>query len=82
MSSLEWANAEDACINKQLDALHFDAYTIVNNAGKDWIRGAPAGRAINRGWYDKSSKYGMIQTTGTAHDDGHTDYSQLTRIVW
>lgn len=82
MSSLEWAKVEDELIDKQLVDMSWDGHTIVNNAGKDWIGGAPAGRAINRGWYDKSAKYGMIQTTGGAHDDSHTDYSQLTRIVW
>lgn len=82
MSSLEWAQVEDALIDKALVDRGWDGQTIVNNAGKDWIRGAKPGRAINRGWYDKSAKYGMIQTTGGAHDDGHTDYSQLTRVVW
>lgn len=82
MSSFEWAQVEDALIDKQLVDLGWDTVTIVNNAGKDWLRGAAAGRAINSGWYDKSAKYGRIQPPSSAHDDGHTDYSQLTRVVW
>lgn len=100
MASLEWAQREDACIAAQLSAQAWDRASPVSNAGKDWIKGAAPGRALNRGWYaaigpdgrpridPKAGHYvgarpphaRLIQTTGGAHNDGHTDYSQLTRL--
>lgn len=82
MSSLEWAMEEDRLIDEALKKAGWDGQTIVNNAGKDWIADAPPGKAINSGWYNKSSKYGKIQPPSTAHGPDHTDYSQLTRVVW
>lgn len=102
MASAEWAQREDRCIADQLLALSWDRVSPVNNAGKDWVRGAPPGRALNRGWYAKTGPDGrprvdpktghfvggrpgpgvrLIQTTGGAHNDTHTDYSQLTRLI-
>lgn len=99
MASIEWAQREDACIKAQLSAQGWDGRSPVSNAGKDWIRGAPPGRALNRGWYAERDGRGnpvladghikggrppnarLIQTTGGAHNDGHTDYSQLTRLI-
>lgn len=99
MASVEWAQRHDRCLTDQLHAIAWDRASPVNNAGKDWIRGAAPGRALNRGWYAERAPNGqpriadghfkggrppaarLIQTTGGAHNDGHTDYSQLTRLV-
>ncbi len=89
MGSLAWARREDAGIQTQLSAKGWDGSSPVTNAGKDWIRGAAAGKAINRGWYVNAAGAGtpppaghLIQTTGGAHNDAHTDYSQLTRLIF
>lgn len=83
MATLEWARRHDARIAAGLGAKGWDGITPVANAGKDWVRGAAPGRALNYGW-DQDPAPGrvhMIQTLGHRHDAGHVDYSQLTRIV-
>lgn len=81
MATLEWARRHDAGVLRQLD--RWDGLQQVCNVGKDWVRGARAGMALNYGW-DTDPKPGvtrMIQTLGTRHDDRHIDYSQITRLV-
>ncbi len=61
--------------------------SFVDNEGKLWIAGAPAGRALNYGWPARSAPYLIApgirgwQPLGGAHDDGHVDYSQTLRVV-
>jgi hypothetical protein len=59
---------------------------VLVNAGKHWLPGAPAGRAINWGWLKTQDPTGPVvqaawQPGGArkepAHDDRHTDYSQI-----
>lgn len=80
MASLEWARRHDAAIIAILRA--WEGHSPVANAGKDWIEGAPTGRALNYGW-DRDPRPEVIdlwQTLGTRHDDLHTDYSQTLRL--
>lgn len=80
MASLEYAKQHDAKLAKQLAG--WDGSTPLANAGKQWVHGAPKGRAWNYGWWDLKAPNGrMWQTLGTTHDDQHTDYSQLTMLV-
>lgn len=80
MVSLEWARRHDACLFKKLAT--WDGQKPVSNAGKQWIGGAPAGRALNYGWYSTAAPNGrMWQGLGKVHDDAHHDYSQLT-MLW
>ncbi|HEX5100228.1 MAG TPA: hypothetical protein VFV94_12040, partial [Polyangiaceae bacterium] len=56
---------------------------LVANEGKHWVltnRVAGNGKlAANYGWFVKGRP--PIQTVGTHHDTGHTDYSQIMRLV-
>lgn len=56
---------------------------IVANVGKHWVlsnhlEGHPR-LAANYGWFQAG--HAPIQTLGTRHDVGHTDYSQVLRLV-
>lgn len=64
---------------------------LASTVGKDWILsnklvGKPD-LGVNYGWHDKSAPYTsqgglkMWQTTGTAHNRFHVDYSQVLRLV-
>lgn len=80
MATLPYAQKEDARIQAQLTENSWNGSTPVGNGWKDWIRGAAPGMALNYGWRDKKTgKY--VQTLGDRHNDQHTDYSQLTRLV-
>lgn len=80
MATIEWARREDLGILGHLAKWNQDL--PVAGAGKDWIRGAASGRALNYGWdTDPGPGIHYIQTLGTRHDESHTDYSQLTRLV-
>ncbi|MGL4442671.1 MAG: hypothetical protein ACRCU1_03530 [Alsobacter sp.] len=80
MASLEYARQHDAELFEQLKS--WDGKAPLANAGKMWVMGAAAGRALNYGWWDAKAPNGLMwQTLGTRHDDGHTDYSQLTMLV-
>jgi len=56
---------------------------VVANEGKHWVlsnRTAGKGNlAANYGWFIKGRR--PVQTVGTRHDTGHTDYSQIVRLV-
>jgi len=56
---------------------------MVANEGKHWVlSNRLAGKenlAANYGWFVKGSR--PIQGVGTHHDTGHTDYSQIVRLV-
>lgn len=60
---------------------------LVDNEGKLWIAGAPAGRAWNYGWPDPGAPHALgggrrgWQPLGAAHWDSHVDYSQTLRVV-
>lgn len=77
MASLAWCREHDAKVWAQLTG--WDEKTPVANAGKDWLRGAKPGRAMNYGWLQSDGK--AIQPAAQAHDEHHVDYSQLTRLV-
>lgn len=80
MASLEYAQQHDAELLDQLKS--WDGKTPLANAGKQWVHGAPKGRAWNYGWWDSSAPNGVMwQRLGTTHDDQHTDYSQLTMLA-
>lgn len=91
MASLEWAKKHDARVHEQLEAMGWDGHTPVSNAGKNWLPGAPKGRAINYGWFTappaqkggpflSADGFVMWQTPGGAHDENHTDYSQVLMV--
>ena len=76
---------KDAAAAKGLAAL--DDSTLIEPAGKWWIldpklAGSKYGAhaAVNYGWFQTSVK-DPIQTPGGAHNDEHSDYSQLARAV-
>ncbi len=80
MASLRYAKEHDAELADQMGK--WDGVTPLVNAGKQWVYGAAPGRALNYGWWSSAAPNGrMWQTLGTRHDDGHTDYSQLTMLV-
>lgn len=64
---------------------------IISNVGKHWVLSNRLvnnpGKAVNYGWYASGAPYRsasgikMWQTTGTAHNIGHTDYSQVLQLV-
>lgn len=68
----------DACVRDQLEARRWDGRSAVSNVGKDWLAGAPAGKAINYGWIVNGH---ALQPVSSAHGDFWTDYSQCTRFV-
>ena len=81
MASEEWARRHDQCVVAQLEIRTLEPGEILVNAGKHWAAGAPTGRAINHGWYDRADVRKMIQRSGTKHDAAHTDYSQTTILA-
>ncbi len=78
MVSLAWAQKHDACLWAKLAS--WDKQTPVSNAGKQWVGGAPKGKAYNYGWFDSNHPKGRWQGLSSFHDDGHHDYSQLTML--
>jgi hypothetical protein len=56
---------------------------LVANVGKHWVLSnrilERRGAAANFGWFRHGRR--PIQTVGTVHDRGHTDYSQVVRLV-
>lgn len=81
MATIEWARRMDLGIAYQLQ--YWDESKPATNGWKLWIDGAASGRALNYGWDTDPTAEGIhyIQTLGTRHDDGHTDFSQLTTLV-
>lgn len=78
MVSLAWAQKHDACLWAKLKS--WDRQTPVSNAGKQWVFGAPKGRAYNYGWFDPNHPKGRWQGLSSFHDEHHHDYSQLTML--
>lgn len=81
MATVEWARRHDQAFLRYLEG--WSGRTPVCNGGKDWIRGAKPGRALNYGW-DRAPDpraIDMWQSLGTRHDASHTDYSQTLRLV-
>lgn len=78
MVSLAWAQKHDACLWSKL--AKWDKQTPVSNAGKQWVFGAPQGRAYNYGWFDSNHPKGRWQGLSAFHDEHHHDYSQLTML--
>lgn len=80
MATLPWARRHDECLWSRLEG--WDKQRPVSNAGKQWLAGPKSkGMAVNYGWYDPKAPNGrMWQGRGDTHDDGHTDYSQLTML--
>ncbi len=81
-SSLEAIEEHSRKVDAKMERGQF-----VDNEGKLWIAGAPAGRALNYGWPTPSAPYLIApglrgwQPLGGAHNDGHVDYSQTLRVV-
>jgi N-acetyl-anhydromuramyl-L-alanine amidase AmpD len=79
-----------------VDGLIGDGDPFVDNEGKLWLAGAPAGLAMNYGWVDhpasddgddyegamlRANGLHMWQDVGQAHISSHVDYSQTLRFV-
>lgn len=72
MASLAYCRKHDECVRAQIHTS-----SVVSNAGKDWCRGAPKGKAFNYGWIVANAP---IQPLSSAHADYYVDYSQLSRF--
>ncbi len=81
MRGRAFCERHDAAVRAQLEALGWDGHSPVANVGKQWIRGASAGKARNGGWFKKDGI--AIQPGGPGsehHDRNYSDYSQLATI--
>ena len=81
MGTLAYAKKHDKCVWAQLGGWKRDR--PVANLGKQWIRGAAPGMALNYGW-DKvpGPEVKYIQTLGHKHNAKHRDYSQVTMLIF
>jgi len=82
MASAEWAARHDEQVRQRAAeagrSRDLGARFLVN-AGKTWLPGAAAGRAVNWGWFKGRDPHGpTIQPASDSHTDAHTDYSQVT----
>lgn len=81
MASLEWARHHDERAQSFLDAASWDGDVPVWGWGKQWIAGAPPGRAWLCGWFlDGHLIQSGIEAPGSPgpHNDLHVDYSMCT----
>lgn len=81
MSSVGWCRVHDEAVAQRLTGI-WDGRAPLVNAGKQWIAGAPKGRAYLMGWYSGDSwiQSGAVSGPGP-HDDRHVDYSMCTMLV-
>lgn len=92
MATVEWSRRHDAVVLRILAAVD-DGKRPVLGVGKQWISGAPEGRAHLMGWWTKTlQRYGRRRGEGWVqlpaapksagpHDDGHHDYGTTTMLV-
>lgn len=81
MAGEDWAQIHDERVQAQLDALGWDGGRPIIGAGKQWIAGAPRGRAWLKGWPLPNGRWIQtgVEAPGAAgpHDDLHVDYAMV-----